>query len=302
MTKEGSHISVCICTFRRVDLLQRLLHKLGDLETGGVFTYSIVVADNDELRSAEAAVSEFRTASAIAVTYCVEAQQNIAMARNKAVENAHGDFVAFIDDDEFPAPDWLLRLLETHLKYGVAGVLGPVKPRYECPPPDWMIRGGFFERCSYPTGHKLNWSETRTGNVLFKRSILRPDELPFRTEFDTGAEDLDFFRRMISGGCNFVWCNEAVVYEAVPLSRCTRAYLLRRALLRGSNFPKHLTHRFRGAIKSLVAVPCYTLALPLLALFGQHLFFSYTIKICDHGSRLLALLGWRLMTSRNGLG
>jgi cellulose synthase/poly-beta-1,6-N-acetylglucosamine synthase-like glycosyltransferase len=231
----------------------------------------------------------------------VETEQNIALARNKALEHARGEFIAFIDDDECPIRDWLLRLFETCLKYDVTGVLGPVKPHFECSPADWMIRGRFFERASHPTGYKMNWSETRTGNVMFKRSILSLDEPAFSREFDYGAEDLDFFRRMIARGCSFTWCDEAVVYEVVPPSRCSRAYLLKRALLRGSIFPKHPQQRIRGAVKSLIALPCYTVALPFLALFGQHVAFNYVIKICDHGSRLLALLGWPLITKRNAI-
>jgi succinoglycan biosynthesis protein ExoM len=301
MSQETPHISVCICTFRRPEQLRCLLQKLPEQNTGGLFSYSIVVADNDASRSAEGVVKEFTAVSNIAVTYCVEVRQNIARARNKVVENAQGDFIAFIDDDESPAGDWLLRLYSTCLAYDVDGVLGPVKASYECVPPDWMIKGGFFERPSYTTGYELHWPETRTGNVLFRRSIVDPGELPFRTQFDTMAEDLDFFRRMMDRGRKFVWCNEAVVYEAVPASRCNRAYLLKRALLRGSNFPKHPGNHLLGAVSSLIALPCYTIALPFLALFGQHLFFNYTIKLCDHGSRLLALMGLPLLTDRNRL-
>jgi hypothetical protein len=84
----------------------------------------------------------------------------------------------------------------------------------------------------------------------------------------------------------------------VPSLRCSRSYLLRRALLRGSNFPKHPTDRLKSAAKSLVAVPCYTVALPIFAIFGQHIFLKYLIKLLDHASRLLAYLGLRLVTER----
>jgi hypothetical protein len=109
---------------------------------------------------------------------------------------------------------------------------------------------------------------------------------------------MDFFRRALDKGYWFVWCNEAVAYEVVPSSRCTRSYLLKRALLRGSNFPKHPSHRARNIVKSLIAVPSYTLALPLLTLFGQHVFLKYLIKLLDHVSRLLAFLGLNLVSQR----
>jgi len=84
---------------------------------------------------------------------------------------------------------------------------------------------------------------------------------------------LDVYKRQV-----FVWSQEAAVHEIVPASRCNRRYLLKRALLRGSNFSKHPAHRIANAARSLVAVPCYTIALPVFALFGQHVFLKYLIK------------------------
>ena len=295
---KAHHISVCICTFKRVELLKQLLERLDNQRTDGLFTYSVVVADNDSLRSAEQVVATFSSTTHLPVTYCVEPQQNIALARNKALEHAKGDFIAFIDDDEFPAEDWLCTLFKAYMMYGVEGVLGPVKPHFESAPPPWVEKGKFFERPIYSSGYEMDWTQARSGNVLFRKDILCPGNPAFQSEFDTAGEDVDFFRRMMERGHKFVWCNEAVVYEVVPSSRCKRSYLLRRALLRGSNFPKHPTHRFANAAKSLIAVPCYAVALPILAVFGHHLFLKYLIKLFDHTSRLFAYLGLRLVTQR----
>jgi succinoglycan biosynthesis protein ExoM len=295
---KPNHISVCICTFKRAELLKALLERLENQRTDGQFTYSVVVADNDSMRSAELVVAAFSSTNQMSVTYCIEPEQNIALARNKALQNAEGDYIAFIDDDEFPGDDWLWNLFNTRVSYGVDGVFGPVKPHFEIDPPEWVKKGEFFERPTHFTGYKISWGEARTGNVLFGRSILMDVNTPFRSEFDTAGEDVDFFRRMMGQGYKFVWCNEAVVFEVVPSSRCNRRYLLKRALLRGSNFPKHPTNRLKNATKSLVAVPCYLLALPFLAMLGQHVFLKYLIKLFDHASRLLAYLGLRLVTQR----
>lgn len=291
-------ISVCICTYKRPELLERLLTGLKSQQTKGTFTYSVLVVDNDSACSAEQVVTKFSSAAVLELTYCVEPQQNIALARNRAVRSANGDYIAFIDDDEFPDDNWLASLLETQQKFGVEGVLGPVLPHFENDPPPWVRRGRFFDRPTYVTGYKMNWDLARTGNVLFKKSILDGTETPFAPEFNTAGEDVDFFRRMMAKGCSFVWCNEAAVHELVPDSRCNRSYLLRRALLRGSNFHKHPTRRFQNVAKSLVAVPAYTLALPLLLLAGQHVFLKYLIKLLDHLSRLLAFVGIHLVTER----
>ncbi len=48
LSDPSRHISVCICTFKRTPLLKRLLQALEEQETDGLFTFSIVVADNDQ--------------------------------------------------------------------------------------------------------------------------------------------------------------------------------------------------------------------------------------------------------------
>jgi len=290
MTDPIKHISVCICTYKRPQLLRRLLNELAAQETSGLFTYSIVVADNDQSRSAEIVVSDFMAASNVPVTYCVEPQQSIALARNKAVQNATGDYIAFIDDDEFPVKHWLETLFAACDKYGVDGVLGPVKPLFGDGVPRWIVKGRFYDRPCYQTGLVLAHGQTRTGNVLIKEHGLRDTNSPFRPEFRAG-EDVDFFRRAIEQGRVFVWCNEAVVCEAVPPPRWKRMHLLRKALLRGACAALRPTVGVRDITTSVVAVPIYGLALPFAALLGQHRFMDLLVRLCHHLGKLLALLG-----------
>ena len=285
-----NHITVCICTFKRPQLLSRLLHELTGQDTDGQFTYSIVVVDNDQLRSAEAVVSEFVKNSPILARYCVESRQNIARARNKAVENAEGDFIAFIDDDEFPTRGWLLSLLKTLTEYQVDGVLGPVKPHFDAEPPRWVIEGGFHDRPMDPTGTRLDWSKCRTGNVLLKRQLFAQTEPPFRPECLSG-EDQDFFRRMIEKGHAFVWCNEAVAYEVVPPARWKRSFLVRRALFRGVFSVRNHGFPARRILQSVIALPAYGVALPVALVFGQARFMKCVFKFSYHLGRLLAVVG-----------
>jgi succinoglycan biosynthesis protein ExoM len=284
-------ICVCICTRKRPGLLKRSLEGITKQETGGRFTLLIVVADNDSEQSARQVVSEFKATTSIQINYCVEPIQNIALARNRALENAQGDFVAFIDDDEFPEPDWLIRSLRTCQERGVDGVLGPVRPFFEQEPPRWVIRGKFCERPEHETGYRLSWRETRTGNVLFRKQILEDLEEPFRPEFGNGGEDQDLFRRLMECGRRFIWCNEAVVYEVVPAERLQRSYMLKRALLRGQNEKQLLN--VRSVSKSLVAVPIYTLLIPFVSFLGQHYLMRYSIRLLDHAGKLMAAIGLR---------
>ena len=286
----AKHISVCICTYKRTHLLIRLLRELGAQETEGLFTYSIVVVDNDSQRSAESAVVEFGATSSTNVKYYVETEQSIARARNRAVASAEGDFLAFIDDDEFPIKNWLLTLFKACHEYRVDGVLGPVKPCFQDKSPEWVVKGRFYERQTYPTGSLVDGSKGRTGNVLLRKEVFAGSDEPFKPEFRSG-EDQDFFTRMIAHGHVFVWCDEAVTYEVVPPSRWKRSFMIRRALLRGAMQPRKADFGIRSIAKSAVAIPAYLLALPFGLLLGHHRFMAILIRLCDHLGKLLMLVG-----------
>jgi succinoglycan biosynthesis protein ExoM len=154
-----------VCTFKRPTLLKPLLHELERQRQDGTFTFSMHIVDNDAMKTAEGVVEEIRRRSRVPMTYDVEPVQNIALARNRAVSASRGNFIAFMDDDENPCEDWLIRLHATCREYRADGALGPVKPYYTPDTPSWLRKSGLCERPSHLTGTILNGYQTRTGNV-----------------------------------------------------------------------------------------------------------------------------------------
>lgn len=293
MNLNEKHISVCICTYKRTIFLERLLLKLQNQKTNRLFTYSIVVVDNDIEHSAKAIVAETKRRTMISISYFVEPTKSIALARNMAIQKAVGDFICFIDDDEFPGEDWLYNLYIALKEYNVSGILGPVKPYFEKEPPKWIIKSKVLERPSYKTGTILHWNDTRSGNVLIKRNVFIESGIMLNPEFKHGS-DKDLFRRLTIKGYSFIWCNEAPVYETPLPNRYKRIYFIRRALLRGNVSYRHASRKFMIIIKSTLAFLIYTSALPILFLFSHHLFMKYFIKDCDHIGRLLAAFGKKI--------
>jgi GT2 family glycosyltransferase len=275
------------------------LERLSRQKTEDIFEYSIVVVDNDRQESARQVVTSFAATSTIATSYWMEPTPNIAMARNKVVKCAKGDYLAFVDDDEFPASDWLFLMLRAIKAYGVEGVLAPVLPHFEVEPPKWLTSAGFYDRPRHETGFVLGWQEARTGNVLIRRRIVDGMGDVFRPEFGTGGEDQDFFRRMMEKGYKFIWCDEAPAYEAVSPHRWQRRFLLKRALLRGKTTFRHPKNRLRNLVKSVIAVPLYGIALPFLFVLRYHLFMKYLVRLFDHVGRLLALFGLNPVKERS---
>jgi glycosyltransferase involved in cell wall biosynthesis len=283
-------ISVCIITFRRPRMLATLLEELTRQESDGLFQISIVVVDNDREESARETVNAAARRFSIPISYDVEREQNLSLARNRCIQNATGEYLAYIDDDEIPPARWLVTLYQMLVKAGVDGALGPVYPKFEIEAPAWLTRSRAAERPELPTGRILNWQETRSGNVLMKRSVCAEPGNRFDPRFASHGEDRDFFRRVMAQGARFVWCAEAAVPEIQPAERLRRRFYFRRALLRGSVSWKQAPS-LSLLVKTTGALVIYAVALPFLLLGGQGLFMRYAVKFCDHAGRLLCAAG-----------
>jgi glycosyltransferase involved in cell wall biosynthesis len=278
------------------------LGRLDEQETKDLFDYSIIIVDNDGLESARETVETLARQSKIEISYNIEPRQNIALARNKAINVSKGDFIVFIDDDEFPDSRWLLNLYMAMSRFKAAGVLGPVLPYFEKNPPNWVLKGRFFDRTSHISGQVLEWQNTRTGNALLKRAIFEEDCIWFRPEFGSGGEDRDFFRRKIEHGNVFVWCNEAPVFETIPPERWGKKVLIKRALLRGKMAFNSSKSSPKNILISTAAIFIYTVSLPFLFVFspiiGYDIFMIYLIKNCDHLGNLFALFNIDLVREK----
>jgi len=295
MDVAENHICVCICTYKRTNLLLRLLAELEGQKTDGKFTYSVVVVDNDVKRSAEQTVLEFQRSHRLDVKYHVEVEQNIALARNRGVENSSADLIAFIDDDEFPDDEWLLQMLMALQKFDADGVLGPVRPHFEEGCPWWVIKSGLCERKSHATGTVMRASDTRTGNVLMKRELFHDVQNRFDPAFGrSGGSDVRFFERMMQKGYRFVWCDEGVVFETVLPDRWTASFYLRRAIRKGGLSGSWMRKQGGGGgdLAFAFAAACvYTGALPFAALLGKHHSIKCLVKGAYHVAWLSGFFG-----------
>ena len=240
-------IAVCALTYLRPNGLQRLLEHLRVLEKPVDVELAIVIVDNDPAGSAADAVRRERDISPFDVVYRLEDRQSISIARNAAVSSAiewGADFVAFIDDDEWPDPDWLQQLWTTHVSTGADVVTGPVFPVFDEPPPEWVIKGGFFERPRFE--HNAEIPYATTSSVLITRACLEHFDPPFDPAFGlTGGSDTHFFAQLREAGYSIRWSDTAHVYESIPASRVSTGWLLRREYRRGQTLSRSLRRRDR---------------------------------------------------------
>ena len=289
-------ISICISTYQRPRGLARLLDSLARLHMPD-FTCELVITDNDATASARETVNAF--SAPMPVRYVVEPEKNIARARNRCVQEAQGEWLAFIDDDETAAPHWLAELHRMIQNYpDAAAFFGPVEPEFAAAPRSRWLDETLYRRPRFATGTVIGYQYTRTGNALVQRSWFE------RFRFDpaygrSGGSDVAFFHRIQQAGARFYWCDQAIVHEYVPVERMRPGWLLRRAFRGGQGFTRlHMPQmsrsgKFKTAAKSLIAagvlLPAAVPALLLAPKTGLRLALRALVQI----GHLSALAGAR---------
>ncbi|MDZ4701279.1 MAG: glycosyltransferase family 2 protein [Rhodothermales bacterium] len=254
--------SVCIATYKRPEWLYQLLRSLAAQQLPAGVELEVIVVDNDPDRSARGVAESQQP---ISVRYSVQPIKNISLTRNAAVQDARGDYLLFIDDDEVADPVWITTLLETRERFDADGVFGRVVPRFHPNAPAWLQRHAFYHKPCQPTGMPARGM--RTANCLIRADLLRGLDGPFDEGFGlTGGEDTHLFERLRKKGARFVDCREAVVTEEVPLERATPAWVRararrtgtlfsrRRVVLAGGGLPVRIRYGILAGSQFLVAV------------------------------------------------
>ena len=289
-------VAVCVITFKRPEGLRRLLNGLNALcfrDTPPEL--EVIVVDNDPTASARRVCSELRSALKWPIQYHVEPCRGIPFARNKAVARAleTADFIAFIDDDEVPEPDWLDELLHVQHACDVDVVTGPVVPHFPDEVPHWVIKGRFFESPRYPTGRCMDVAFTH--NVLARNNVYRAMEPIFDERLAmTGGSDSHFFRRVHRAGFSIVWADVALVSEWIPKSRACFGWLVQRAFRSGTtlgfvtlDLGSAWSGRLELAAKAAVWIAIGVLLAPCGLVAGRHVFVK-GIRYIAYGAGYLA--------------
>jgi len=305
--QKKARVGICIATFQRRELLRQLLSGLSRLsfDRMPIPDILVVVVDNDPARSAadicDAVLLPWPS------KYVVESRRGIAQARNRAILEAENpDYFVFIDDDEVPAPNWLDELLWTRACFEADVVCGPVLPRFDAAAPDWMITGQFFSRHSNTSGQIVE--NCGAGNVLISRKVMAA-VCAFDERFAlTGAEDTHFFLRVRQAGFEIICSGGGVVYEAVPPSRASLRWILRRAYQSGnswvlceSSLDRRISTRIARILKASGRILQGAMSACLSPVFGKAA-FAHALSNLFLGVGMLAATAGRTFQAYHSAG
>ena len=222
----------------RPDGLLRLLQGL-DTQTFAIAPQprvQLIVVDNSLAGSAAATCEAY--ASRWPLHYLHEPRPGISWARNTALAAVppDTDFVAMIDDDEVPAPDWLDQLLDAQARSGADVIVGPATPVFPPHTPDWIMSSRIFMKPeNWANLHELDPDPpAATCNVLVRAALLGPAGQSFETALAlSGGEDKLLFQSLKLRGYRFAWAAAAGVEEWIPAERANFTYMWRESYRRG---------------------------------------------------------------------
>lgn len=228
-------LTFAVCTHDRPDLLKRCLQSVLSLRTAGAAASdpgraneapAVEVQPEFEILVVDNAPSDDRTRRLVeslqGVRYAREPMPGLNFARNRALAEANGELIAFLDDDVTVDRGWLAGLAEAWSENEDAGGFTGLVLPYEL---DTRAQVLFEQRGGFRRGfHRIRYGRTLAGNNLYPAGAgifgagcnmtFRRDLLKrlggFDEALDTGPPlpgggDLDIFYRVVRAGYPLVY-------------------------------------------------------------------------------------------------
>jgi glycosyltransferase involved in cell wall biosynthesis len=209
--------------------------------------------------------------------YVFEGSLGLSRARNAAISEASGAYIAFLDDDAVATSQWLEAILTAFdtIQPTPACVGGRIEPIWEGPRPSWLADA----LLGYLT--IVNWSDSAMtldpsrhyvagANMAFELEALRrlggfSPSLGRVGNKLLSAEELHVQRLLVAAGHQLHYEPRASVGHHVPASRLSQKWFLNRAYSEGlstavmrtvmEDLPRH--RRAQMALHSSIALLCH---------------------------------------------
>jgi len=194
--------------------------------------WELIIVDNNSKDNSGRVVKDFANTSKMPCRYIKEVKQGLSHARNRGIEEARGDILAFTDDDVLVDTHWLKNL---SLEFGnnvVSCVGGKILPVWEKPCPAWL-RGELMQF--------LALQDLGDEKIVLTSPVIWGANLSIRSSmfhkyglFDPtlgniegklyGGEETKFIRLLMEKGEIVLYCPDILVHHCIPEFRMKKSY------------------------------------------------------------------------------
>lgn len=237
-------ISAIVCTRNRVDYLAKSLQSLID-QSLSPSLFEIIIVDNGSEDTTKVYVDTLlNKSSEYSINYIFEPVVGLSKARNSGCAAAHGEYVAFLDDDAIASRLWLENILAAFKRAGpaVKCVGGKIDLIWEKERPAWL-----YDALLSPLG-KLDISQSCCllshgqylfgGNFAILRSALEEAGM-FNTMLGRRGimlmsnEEVELQNRLFENGYERYYDPEILIFHHARKECISRIWHLRRRYCQG---------------------------------------------------------------------
>jgi glucosyl-dolichyl phosphate glucuronosyltransferase len=228
-------ITAALCTHNHANRLIRTLAELPRIRSPKA-PWELLIVDNASSDATPDILARQQWPTGWKVRVVREEKLGLSNARNRAIGEALGEYLIFIDDDETADPDWLCayeQLIETRAPDAFGS---RIEVLFEDVRPAWLtdeLLGFLGQLNRADTVQPLIEPGTsfHGGNFGFRRAVCDDvgtfDAALGRKGADnTGGEEVDFYRRLLDAGFKVWWTPGAVIYHRIQAAKLSRRYFL----------------------------------------------------------------------------
>ncbi|MBM7563607.1 glycosyltransferase [Paenibacillus sacheonensis] len=288
--------SIAICTHNRAADLKEALVSL--MKQNCSDPYEVIVVDNRSTDHTRAVVEEFQKLVEIPIVYIYEERLGLSVARNRAIREAAGEYVMFLDDDAVASEEWIrgiVALFDRDPRIGCVG--GKIEPAWEGSAPHWLPQENrtLYTILDYADEIvEMRKPDLPFGaNVSFRKSVFDTME-PFREDLGRvgsnllSSEESELIGR-IRTRYSVYYTPYASVLHKIPRSRMSRKWLLRRIHWQGVSSAVSSQKKAGILLKSLVKMPLFAL-LTIVFAYDKRKIFRNVSKVWYSNGQLRGVL------------
>ncbi len=261
-------------THNRSRLLQATLESITALRWPAGVEAECIVVDNRSTDDTGKVVAAFARHSALPTRDVFEGGAGSSYARNRAVEEARGNFILFIDDDAVAEPEWAAEILAEIERRQLDVACGMVLPRWGLEPPQWLgpslyVRLAVHDPAKMATASRAELETIHnyfSANVAFRRQTFAKfgnfrQDLGVVEGNPMSGEDTELFARIIAKGGAMGFAPRARIHHMIPPERMRRSYLRRKSYafgygsaVAGGRSHNHLDKLVRNTLRMMLAL------------------------------------------------
>ena len=251
---DGPAATIAIPTYNRAPQLSETLGCMVNQKTS--FNYEILIINDGSTDETPAVIERFARQSSVPVRSINEIGCGYTHALNRAVDEFHGTWLAFFDDDQLADPNWLAGLMNAadeqnalmvggpvilDIPEAILNSLGPVCRDIFGESPDVRDPGKYTKTPPLPSG----------GNRLVHRKVFSRIGA-FDEKMLTGGCDRDFLLRALSAGIPMGWAPKAAARHVISTGRFTYEHIKWYSLQWGCSFA-YTDSKHRGILFTVAA-------------------------------------------------